>query len=36
MQKQIILIEDNKDISQLIKLHLNDIGLSVDVFDDVV
>ncbi len=34
MQKQIILIEDNKDISQLIKLHLNDIGLSVDVFDD--
>ncbi|MCK4708099.1 MAG: response regulator transcription factor [Gammaproteobacteria bacterium] len=32
--KKIILIEDNKDISQLVKLHLNDIGLSVDVFMD--
>ena len=32
--KKIILIEDNKDISQLVKLHLNDIGLTVDVFMD--
>ncbi len=32
--KKIILIEDNKDISQLVKLHLSDIGLSVDVFAD--
>ena len=32
--KKIILIEDNKDISQLVKMHLNDIGLSVDVFMD--
>lgn len=30
--KKIILIEDNKDISRLVKLHLMDIGLSVDVF----
>ena len=29
-----ILVEDNKDISQLVKLHLNDIGLSVDVFSN--
>lgn len=34
--KKIILIEDNKDIAQLVKLHLNDIGLSVDVFFDGV
>ena len=34
--KKIILIEDNRDISQLVKLHLNDIGLDVDVsFDGV-
>ena len=32
--KKIILIEDNKDISQLVKLHLSDIGLSVEVFAD--
>ncbi len=32
--KKIILIEDNKDISQLVELHLKDIGLSVDVFMD--
>jgi len=29
--KKVILVEDNKDISKLIKLHLNDIGISVDV-----
>lgn len=32
--KSIILVEDNLDISQLVKLHLNDIGISVDVFSD--
>ncbi|MCW9014993.1 MAG: response regulator transcription factor [Gammaproteobacteria bacterium] len=32
--KNIILIEDNKDISALVKLHLNDIGLPVDVYFD--
>jgi len=30
--KKIILVEDNRDIAQLVKLHLNDIGLSVEVF----
>ncbi len=34
--KKILLIEDNRDISQLVKLHLNDIGLSVDVVFDGV
>jgi DNA-binding response OmpR family regulator len=34
--KKIILIEDNRDISQLVKLHLNDIGIDVDAcFDGV-
>ena len=34
--KNIILIEDNRDISRLVKLHLNDIGMVVDVcFDGV-
>lgn len=32
--KKIILIEDNQDISRLVKLHLNDIGISVDAFFD--
>jgi len=32
--KSIILVEDNKDIAELIKLHLNDIGITVDVFHD--
>ena len=32
--KNVILIEDNKDISALIKLHLNDIGLVVDSYFD--
>ena len=32
--KKIILIEDNRDIAQLVLLHLNDIGLAVDVFYD--
>ena len=32
--KNIILIEDNKDISKLVELHLSDLGLSVDVFSD--
>lgn len=30
--KKIIVVEDNKDISALVKLHLNDIGIEVDVF----
>jgi len=34
--KKIILLEDNKDISSLVKLHLNDIGIEVDVFYDGV
>jgi len=32
--KKVIIIEDNKDISNLVKLHLNDIGIQVDVFYD--
>lgn len=32
--KKIILIEDNTDIAQLVKLHLGDIGLAVDVLSD--
>jgi len=32
--KNIILVEDNKDISALVKLHLNDIGMLVDVYHD--
>jgi len=32
--KNVILVEDNKDISNLVKLHLSDIGISVDVFYD--
>jgi len=32
--KKIIIVEDNKDISDLVKLHLNDIGIHVDVFYD--
>lgn len=34
--KKIILVEDNKDISDLIKLHLSDIGISVDTRYDGV
>ena len=34
--KKILLIEDNRDISRLVKLHLNDIGLAVDVVFDGV
>jgi len=34
--KKVILVEDNKDISDLVKLHLSDIGISVDVFYDGV
>lgn len=30
--KKVILVEDNKDISNLIQLHLGDIGIEVDVF----
>ncbi len=30
--KKVIIIEDNKDISDLVKLHLTDIGIQVDVF----
>jgi DNA-binding response OmpR family regulator len=32
--KRIILVEDNRDIAQLVKIHLSDIGLDVDVFFD--
>jgi len=32
--KKVIIVEDNKDISNLVKLHLNDIGIQVDVFYD--
>ena len=32
--KKIIVVEDNRDISELIKLHLNDIGIQVDVYYD--
>lgn len=32
--KQIILIEDNRDIARLVRLHLNDIGMEVDVYND--
>ena len=34
--KKIIVVEDNKDISDLVKLHLNDIGIQVDVHYDGV
>lgn len=34
--KKVILVEDNKDISDLVKLHLSDIGISVEVFYDGV
>lgn len=34
--KKVILVEDNKDISDLIKLHLSDIGITVDVYFDGV
>ncbi len=33
-EKKIIVIEDNRDISRLIELHLGDIGMSVDAFYD--
>lgn len=32
--KKIILVEDNQDISSLVKLHLSDIGIQVDTFFD--
>ena len=32
--KKVILVEDNKDISELVKLHLSDIGISVDTSYD--
>ncbi len=32
--KKIIIVEDNKDISDLVKLHLSDIGIEVHVFYD--
>jgi len=34
--KKVIVIEDNIDISDLVKLHLSDIGIEVDVFYDGV
>ena len=33
-KKRIILVEDNKDIARLVKLHLTDIGIAVDVCND--
>ena len=32
--KKVIVVEDNRDISELIKLHLSDIGIQVDVYHD--
>jgi DNA-binding response OmpR family regulator len=32
--KKVIIIEDNKDISDLVKLHLSDIGIQVDTLYD--
>ena len=32
--KKVIIVEDNKDISNLVKLHLSDIGIQVDAFYD--
>jgi len=32
--KKIIIVEDNKDISDLVKLHLSDIGIEVHTFYD--
>lgn len=34
--KRVIVVEDNKDISALVKLHLSDIGIEVDAFYDGV
>lgn len=34
--KKVILVEDNKDISELVKLHLTDIGITVDTSYDGV
>jgi len=34
--KRVILVEDNKDISDLVTLHLNDVGIKVDVCSDGV
>jgi len=34
--KKIIIVEDNHDISDLVKLHLSDIGIKVDTFYDGV
>jgi len=34
--KKVIVVEDNKDISDLVKLHLTDIGIQIDVFYDGV
>ncbi|RDH85704.1 MAG: DNA-binding response regulator [endosymbiont of Galathealinum brachiosum] len=32
--KKVIVVEDNRDISDLIKLHLSDIGIQVDTYYD--
>jgi DNA-binding response OmpR family regulator len=32
--KKVIIIEDNRDISELVTLHLNDLGIQVDAFYD--
>jgi len=32
--KKVIIIEDNRDISELVTLHLSDLGIQVDAFYD--
>lgn len=32
--KKVIIVEDNKDITILVKLHLNDIGIQVETYHD--
>jgi len=34
--KKVIIVEDNRDISELVKLHLSDMGIQVDVYYDGV
>lgn len=34
IEKKVILVEDNLDISNLVKLHLTDIGIEVDCYSD--
>lgn len=34
MSKQLLIIEDNRELTQLLRLHLNDLGLAVDCAAD--